>query len=145
MLPWDIHREGDQLVGLDPDWIAVKLDTHPYYRRARGKYSLKSVDYMILHDDLGLYLIELKDYDDTSLTDDDKSSLQDALDQKVEDSMTLIHSVERFLLSKWYYSWLWRYPWLRWVIPHRSSLWLRAATMIRQDRYVALADVRHHG
>jgi hypothetical protein len=140
-----VLREGDQEIQIPSTWQVVKLDEHPYYRQASGKYSLKSMDYLILDPTWGVYLVELKDYDDISLNAADKEELATTLDQKAADTKTLIRSIAHMHMRKPYYRWLWAVPLLRSLLPQRSTVWLEAAEMIEAGKCITLYDVRHHG
>lgn len=140
-----ILQEGFQQLRVPPSWQVIKLDEHRYYRQVCGKYNLKSMDYLLLDPEWGLYLVEIKDYDDINLTREKKEELAVTLNQKAEDTKLLVRSVAHMHMRKAYYRWLWRVSYLRGLLPTRSRVWLQAAEMIKEGRYTILYDVRHRG
>ena len=59
--PYQEWKEGRQEIRFPKTWQVIKVDDHPFYRQVSGQ-GLKSVDFLALDPDWGLYFIELKDY-----------------------------------------------------------------------------------
>lgn len=132
-------QEGEQALQFGQGWRVLKVDEHPYYRYISGQ-GLKAVDYMALHPDWGLYLIELKDYRQP-LTDEQRAALEVVLMAKVNDTKTLIRSVVSRYRKTWRYRYLIPRRHLHWIIPARSRIWIDAYDLIVQNRCVGLSDI----
>lgn len=132
-------EEGSQKILFPSTWQVVKVDQHPYYRQVSGQ-GLKSVDFLALDPEWGLYFIELKDYRH-QLSVEEKADLQEVFEEKLEDSKLLIRSVYAMLHKKWYYKICLRYEWLYRLVPKRSKFWIEAYAYVLSGCYTCLVDV----
>ena len=132
-------KEGRQEIRFPKTWQVIKVDDHPFYRQVSGQ-GLKSVDFLALDPDWGLYFIELKDYRHR-LSPEEKVDLEGVFEEKLEDSKRLIRSIYAMLYKKWYYRLCLRYQWLYPLVPNRSKVWIEAYACIKSGRILYLVDV----
>lgn len=132
------YIEGTQKVTFPLDWEVIKLDAHPYYKKVSG-HNLKSMDFMAIHEDWGLVLIELKDYIRGSKPPDD---LDDVIEKKAADSVRLIRAVQRHLDKQWYYKLFFKWLKWKWAYPGEWDIWLKANVCIDEGRIIKIADIR---
>lgn len=132
-----IFTESDQTVSFPSDWWVIKLDEHRYYRRLSGQ-GLKAVDFLALHDDFGLMLIELKNYHGRPVPAD----LGLTMEEKSADTARLIHIVNRYLQRKLYYRIF--FSWLKWyrICDREWIFWYKAQQQIEKGNTVKLLDVQ---
>ena len=134
--------ENKQIIQFGEDWGIIKLDEHRYYKRISGM-GVKCVDFMALHADWGLFLIEIKDYtiyDDSELPS--KEMLQNILASKKSGSIRLIKIVNQALQRKWYYRWIFqRLKWYKYC-PREWIVWDNALTCVLENRITMIAEMK---
>ena len=136
---YQVWEEGSQEIQFPSTWQVVKVDDHPFYRQVSGQ-GLKSVDFLALDPDWGLYFIELKDYRHR-LSPEEKVDLEGVFEEKWEDSKLLIRSVYAMLYKKWYYRICLRYECLYRLVPKRSKFWIEAFACMQAGRMLYLVEV----
>lgn len=132
------YIEGFQEIVFPDEWDTIKLDDHPYYRKISGR-GLKSVDFMAIHEDWGLMLIEIKDYSHRGIPPDD---IQDILDEKYHDSIRLIRAVHRYISKNWYYKLCYQWMNIRLLHLKEWDIWLKAYDHVKMERVTSVNAIK---
>ena len=106
----------------DDEWDVIKLDEHRYYRRVSGM-GFNGVDFLAVHPDFGLVLIEMKNYEKGA------ASISKELDVKMmrkrEDTLRLINIVIKYYQRQTYFRVLNALR-LTYFFPQEWKIWLQA-------------------
>lgn len=133
----NIFTESGQKINFPSDWWVVKLDEHRYYQRLSGQ-GLKAVDFLALHEDYGLILIELKNYRGATIP----SGLTETMEEKCTDTARIISVINRYLMRKLFYRiFFLRLKWYR-VCDREWTFWAQAQECLDKDRVLRLLDVQ---
>jgi len=135
------HRfiERNTIVDFEDDWYVIKLDEHRYYKRVSG-YGLKAVDFVATHPKIGVFLIELKDYEKG------RESIPENIDlvmiEKQEDTLKLMRIIEK------YYQRQFIYRLMRWInndklYPKDWRFWIYTFDHIKKGNYQFIGDISY--
>lgn len=132
------YQEARQFVRFPDNWRVIRLDQHRYYQRISGK-GLKAVDFIAVDDDMGLILIELKDYHTDQVPQEDV--LEHTANRKLQDSIKVIRIVYQALYRQWYFRWIFlKWKWYR-LCPEEWLVWRDAMSCIEEGNYLLLMDI----
>lgn len=138
-------KESDIEFEFGRDCLVKKFDEHRYYNILSGS-GLKGVDFIVIYKNEFLYLIEVKNYKKRSFSPvapdvsdllGDPCPLVDQFVEKIQDSITLINVVKKYLAKKW---WFGLTEWIKKMLPEDYSLnrdmdfWLKAKAIIENDK-----------
>jgi hypothetical protein len=132
-----IFIEREVKVIFDEGWSVIKLDEHRYYKRLSG-LGFSGVDFLAVHPDFGLALIELKNYTEG------KASKPNDLDQKMiakkNDAVRLINIIYKYFQRQLYFRILIYIGW-EYLYPQEWLIWLRAKKHLDRDNVFFLGVV----
>lgn len=140
-------QESDLTFDFPASWRVRAFDNHRFYQAISGQ-GLKAVDFVILHPDGKLWLMEVKNYQPRQdeagapypLTLPTPQELADQLGQKLVDSRRILRIIDRYYQRKWYYRW--RLSWSAWwPFPKPDSdllFWNEAAVRLAQEQDVPI-------
>ena len=121
----------------DEDWTVVKFDEHRYYKSVSG-HGIRGVDFMAVHKDWGVVLIEMKNYPKgkESIPDD----LNDVMNVKKEGSVRLISIINAYYNRQWYFRLV---TWLGWhrLYAKEWKTWIHAHRHVQRGNYFFLGIV----
>lgn len=131
------HDERGIRILFDEEWQVVKLDEHRFYSRLSGR-GFKGVDFVALHKDYGVALIEFKNYADPPVAV--PSDLDLVMIEKQEDTIRLIKIINKYYWRKWHIRLAVRYDW-KWMMSNESKLWLSLHDQISSGNYFFIGVV----
>ncbi len=79
----------------------VKLDEHRFYSYISGR-GFKSVDFLVIDPEIGLVLVELKNFEKAKIMPS-KSDLAQVFYEKCEDTLHLLEIINSYYKRKWWY------------------------------------------
>lgn len=124
-------------VVFDQDWTVIKLDEHRYYKRISG-HGISGVDFLAIHPEFGLALIEMKNYLKG------KGSIPENIDSKMiakkEDTIRLINVVYKYYQRQLYFKILIFIGW-EYLYPKDWRVWLSAKKHVDNGNYSFLGVV----
>ncbi|MEM9546595.1 MAG: hypothetical protein AAGA77_11520 [Bacteroidota bacterium] len=124
-------------VSFDNEWKVIKLDEHRYYKRVSGM-GISGVDFMAVHPQFGLVLIELKNYEKG------RESISSKLDTKMiakkEDTLRLIDVVYKYYRRQFYFRLLTFIGW-KYLYPKEWEIWLIAKRHMDSGNYFFLGTI----
>lgn len=132
-------EESGYHIQFEQDWQVLKLDESRFYTYLSGR-NFKCVDFLAMHQDFGMFLIELKNYvDPKNIPTHDE--IEDIILFKSEDSLHLIEIVEKYFSRKALYRWANKYPMLFKVLPREWKFWYEVNRYYKDERVTILGDI----
>ena len=121
----------------DEDWTVIKLDEHRYYRRISGR-GISGVDFIAVHQEFGLALIELKNYEKGSMSIPE--NIDDKMIDKKNDTIRLVHIIHKYYRRQAYFRIL---TWIGWeyLYPSEWKIWIQAKRHIDSKNYFFLGII----
>jgi len=100
-LRWgQLYIEGQMEVIFDAEWTVIKLDNHKYYKTVSGR-GLAGVDFLALHPQDGVAMIELKNY--TRFGASVPPDIDSVMRKKQMDTLRLVAIVSAYYQRQWLY------------------------------------------
>jgi len=130
-------QESQQTVQFGEGWNVLAIDRHHYYQRVSGK-GLKCVDFIALSPDMGLVLIELKNFGGRTIPED----LEDIHKQKTADAKRLIRIVNSYLERQLYYRVVFKFLGWTSLCPKEWQIWSEAQLAINNGKCISLMDIQ---
>jgi hypothetical protein len=132
-----IFREREVEVIFDDEWTVIKLDEHRYYRRISGQ-GIKGVDFLAVHENFGLVLIEMKNYKYgiESIPED----VDDRMIEKRKGTLRLINIIHHYYQRQIYFRLLTSLGW-RCLFPKEWSLWIQAKRHLDAQNFFFLGII----
>ncbi len=128
--------ESDLIFNFPASWKVRAFDDHRFYQAISGK-GLKAVDFLILHPNGSLWLMEVKNYVPRKdaggqihpIDLPEPAYLSQQLAEKITDSQRVLKVINLYYRRKWYYRFrLWCSSWYPFALPDSDLLfWTKAA------------------
>jgi hypothetical protein len=135
-------RESDINFRFDENWLVYRFDKHRYYRGFSGA-GLKGVDFLAIHQDTQLVLMEIKNYNPrgpwkrgTTLEDilANPEVLSVHFSEKITDTLLAIDAIRQYWQRRWWRRLLWRiFSYLQPAI-HEYAFWQRVCTLAQDPK-----------
>ena len=124
-------------VMFDHEWTVIKLDEHRYYKRVSG-HGISGVDFMAVHQDLGLVLIEMKNY--IKGYDSIPGDIDEKMMEKRKDTLRLIKIVNTYFRRQWYFRFL---TWMdvSYFYPREWYIWMLAEKHVENENYLFIGVI----
>lgn len=135
-------REGSQNVFFDQFDRVIKLDQHRFYRYVSGR-GFKGVDFLVLNPEIGIVLIELKNY--INGHHPIEKEIASTFYQKCEDTLHLIEIVYKYYQKKWWIKILVNTFRFTFLLSKEDKFWIDAYQEYQVGRVLLLGniDVEH--
>ncbi|MEM1217326.1 MAG: nuclease-related domain-containing protein [Bacteroidota bacterium] len=104
-------KESNWTFAFSSEWRVIRFDTHPHFIALSGS-GFKAIDFLAVHPEKGLLLLEVKYYRKrhrTSRPYPELEEISDILEQKFSDTLKAIHIIERYLERKGTYRFVHRW------------------------------------
>lgn len=130
-----VEREVEAI--FDKDWLVIKLDEHRYYKRLSGK-GVRAVDFLAVHSEFGLVMIEMKNYlkGKTSIPSD----IDLVMLNKKKDTLRLISIINMYFKRQWYFR-LITFIGIERLYPKDWLIWIYAKKHMDRGNYFFLGVV----
>ena len=133
-----IFNESNSIIRFHESNTVIKFDNHKFYKYLSGQ-GLKGVDFLVIDDDYGLFLIELKNFQDKA-TQPGKEYLSQNFYQKCEDSLRLIEIIYKVYQRKWWVKLLVNKLKMTFLLTEDDKAWIEAYHLYRKGKVILLGN-----